>query len=65
VDRPLVECIRRRELDDLPQIHDGDPVGYVTHDAEVVCDEDVGQAEVGLQVAEEIEDLCLNGDIER
>ena len=34
-------------------------------DVEVVRDEDVGEAEVALQVLEQVEDLRLHGDVER
>ena len=33
-------------------------------DFEVVGDEEVGEAEVGLEVGEEVEDLGLDGDVE-
>ena len=35
----------RCQLDDLPEVHDGDAIADVPHDAEVVRDEDVGQTE--------------------
>ena len=35
------------------------------HDVQVVRDEDVGQAEVALQVLEQVQDLRLHGDVER
>ena len=53
------------ELNDLAQVHDGHPVADVFDDGEVVRDEKVGEAEFLLQVAEEIDDLRLNRDIER
>ena len=37
-----------RQLDDLAEIHDGDPVGDVAHHGEVVGDEEVGEAELVL-----------------
>ena len=37
-------------LDDLAEVHDGDPVAEVAHDAEVVGDEDEGEAELLAQV---------------
>ena len=43
VDRLLVELLRRRELDDLAEVHHRDPVGDMAHDGEVVGDEDEGQ----------------------
>jgi predicted exporter len=41
---------RMERFDDLAQIHDRDAVGDVLDDGEVVGDEEVGQAELALQV---------------
>ncbi len=43
VDRPAVQLLGRRELDDLAEVHDRDAVGDVAHDPEVVRDEHVGE----------------------
>ena len=40
----------RRFLDDVPEIHHGDAVGDVAHHREVVRDEQVGDAELALQL---------------
>ncbi len=53
------------QLGDLPEVHHGDPVGDVAHDAQVVRDEDVGQPELRLEVLEQVEDLRLHRDVER
>ncbi len=42
-----------------------DPVRDVADDVQVVRDEDVGEAEVALQVLEQVEDLRLHRDVER
>jgi hypothetical protein len=39
------------ELNDLPQVHDGDPVRDVAHDREVVGDEDQRQPHLALEAA--------------
>jgi hypothetical protein len=46
-------------------VHDGDPVGEVAHHADVVGDEEEGQAELVPQLGEQIEDLRADGDVER
>jgi hypothetical protein len=46
--RPLVDVVGRAHFDQLAQVHDADPVGQVLDDHEVVRDDDVGQAVVGL-----------------
>ena len=59
-----VQLGRRSELDDLTQVHDGDPVGDVANDTEVVRDEQVGEIELVLKLGEQIEYLGLNRDVE-
>ena len=49
--RSRVEVVGGRGLDDLAEVHDRDAVGDVAHDGEVVRDEEVGQAELVLQVS--------------
>src|SRR6476620_11541173 len=58
--RLLVERVTRRELRDLAQVHDHHAVGDVADDVQVVGDEDVREAEVVLEVLEQVEDLSLN-----
>ena len=51
-------------LDDAAEVHDGDAVAEVFHHSQVVRDEEVGEAEVFLEVVEKIENLRLNGNIQ-
>ncbi len=53
------------ELHYSTQIHHGDPVSQIGDYAEVMRYEQNRKSEVGLEIAEEIEDLSLDGDIER
>mgnify|MGYP000902678350 CR=1 FL=1 len=53
------------ELDDPAQVHDRDAVRDLPDDRQVVRDEDVGDPELVLQVLEQVDDLRLNGDVER
>ena len=48
-----------------PQIHHADARRHVPDHGEVVADEEVGQAQPVLQVAHQVEDLRLHGDVER
>ena len=48
------------QLHQLAQVHDADAVGDVLDHAQVMGDEQVGQAHFLLQVLEHIHDLCLN-----
>src|SRR5829696_619045 len=52
------------DLGDLAEVHDHDAVRDVTDDVQVVRDEDVGEAEIVLQVLEQVEDLRLHGHVE-
>ena len=52
------------QLHQLAQVHDADAVGDVLDHAQVMGDEQVGQAHFLLQVLEHIHDLCLNGHVQ-
>ena len=56
---------RRRQLDEPPEIHHADAVGDVRDHREVVGDEEVGEAELALQVLHQVQDLRLHRDVER
>ena len=55
----------RAALDDPPQVHHRDPVGGLRNHAEIVGDEQDRHAELGHQRLHEVEDLGLDGHIER
>ena len=55
----------RPDLDDLAEVHDGDAVGDLAHDREVVGDEHVGRPELLLEVLEQVDDLRLDRHVER
>ena len=52
-------------LDDLAALHDVDALGHLAHDAEVVGDEQHRHAHLALQLLQQLEDLRLDGDVER
>ena len=52
------------ELHDTSQIHDHDPVADVLDDAEVMGDEHICQVKLLLQAAEEVDDLCLDRNVQ-
>ena len=62
--RPLENLAHRPVLDDLSRIHHRHVISEVTHDAEVVGDEQYGHAQLFAQVAQQLNDLRLDGDIE-
>src|SRR4051812_3017857 len=61
----LVDLLRIALLDDLAEVHHGDPVTHRPDDGEVVGDEQVREPELLLQVLEQVEDLGLDRDVER
>src|SRR5205823_2341957 len=63
--RPCEQFAPFRDLDDAAEIHHADPVRHVPHYREIVADEEVGEAELVLQVAHQIENLRLHRDVER
>ena len=48
-----------------PEVHHRDPVGDVADHRQVVGDEDVGDAELLLQIVEQVEHLRLHREVER
>jgi hypothetical protein len=59
----LIKCIPGRQLNDLTEIHHCHAVGDMTYYAKVVGDEQVGKSYLLLNVLQQIDDLCLHGDI--
>ena len=54
MERVLVELLGRRQLGHLAQVHHADAIGEVLDDREVVRDEQIGEAELPLQVLQEV-----------
>lgn len=52
-------------FDDLTGIHDGNPLGDVRDETQIVRDHQDGHAHLLLDVPEQFDDLSLNGDVER
>ncbi len=59
------DLLDRARLDDDAVLHHHDAVGEVGDDAHVVRDEDDRRVEARVQVAQQVEDLGLHGDVER
>jgi hypothetical protein len=51
-------------FDDLAAVQNGDLIGEMYGHGEIVGDEEIGEAELGLEVEEEIGDLGLDGTVE-
>ena len=63
--RVFVEFVAVGYLYDMPQVHHRYAVAYVPHNRKVVRYEQVGQAELVLQILKQVDDLRLNGHIQR
>ena len=53
------------DLDDGTEVHDGHAMAQVSHRADVVRDEQVGQAALRLEIRHEVQDLSPHRDVER
>ncbi len=63
--RPGEQLLPGALLDHPPQVHHRDPVRDVFDDREVVSDEQTGEAELTLEVDEQVEDRCLDRHVQR
>ncbi len=54
----------RAGLDDAAVVHDRDLVGQGAHHPQVVGDEEVGHVVAALQVAQQFDDLGLDGHVQ-
>src|SRR4249920_773217 len=63
--RRSVDLRARPQLDDLSQVHDRNAVGDVPHHRQVVSDEEIREAELTLELLEQVHDLRLDRDVER
>ena len=57
--------INRRGFDDPPRIHDRDAIDELRNHAHIVGDEQNRHVEPVAEVAQQSEDLDLDGDVER
>src|SRR6202051_3779183 len=65
VGRALRDLIGVADLDDFSPVHYGDAGGEIAYHWHGMRDEKVGQAEVALQLGQQVHDLCAHADIER
>ena len=63
--RPGEDRLGRAGLDDLAGGHHADPLGHLAHDRQVVGDQQQRHAEAVAQILEKLEDLRLDGHVER
>ena len=58
-------CVGIAGLDHLAGAHDDDAVAERANDFQVVADEQIGEPAPLLQIAQQVDDLALHGEIER
>ena len=63
--RIAVHLLGAAGLHDLPKVHDGYAVAYMSDNIEVVGDKYIGHLGLTLKVGEQIENLGLNRGVER
>ncbi len=55
----------RAQFDQIAGVHDGDAIGNVRYNGEIMRDEEHRQSEFAAKIVEQVENLLLDGDIER
>ena len=65
VARAMEDRVDIPDLDDVSRVHDGDPVGHLGDDSQVVSDHDRRGVRFDLRLLHYFEDLSLDGDVER
>ena len=64
VQRIGIEPLLWRNLDDLAEVHDRNPVADVADDGEIVRDEKIGQPQARTELIEQVDDLRLYRNIQ-
>ncbi len=62
--RPVEHVVGLADLHDPPEVHHRDAIGEVTHHTEIVADEQVAGALLGLQLGQQVEDGGLHRHVE-
>src|SRR5579863_5857442 len=63
--RGLKNLLSGSKLYQVSRIHHGHAVSYLRHDGQVMRDKKHGQAKLSAQVIQQLQNLGLNGDVER
>ena len=61
----LVQAGTIGELDNFAEVHDRHPMADVLHNTQIMRDEKVSELELLLQIHQQVDDLGLDGNIER
>ncbi len=58
------DLVRRPELNDLIEVHDGDAVGDVAYDIQIMGDKKIGEPEARGQVLHQVGNCARDGYLE-
>ena len=64
MDGTVVQLVRVRNLHNLAQIHNGNPVGNVMHNQKVMGNEQISHAQFLLDIFKHIDHLGLDGHVQ-
>jgi hypothetical protein len=56
----LKDIFNWADFGDITEIHHRNTVGHVPHNGQIVCDKQIRQPKVGLEISQEIQYLCLD-----
>jgi len=65
VRRVGIHLIHAAHFNDPAEVHDRDLIRDVPDDGQIVRDKQIGDAELALQPSQEVDDLCLDRNVER
>src|SRR5215467_2561617 len=65
VERVRIDLIPLRDLDDVAQVHHRHPIADVPYHRQIVGDEQVRQVELLLELLQQVDDLGLDGHVQR
>jgi hypothetical protein len=63
--RVLQQIANGADFHQLPRVHHGDVIGQITHNPEIVSNEENGHAELLTQLAQQLDDLRLDRNVQR
>ena len=61
----MEHLLRRSDLHNFTKVHDCDPVADIVDRAKSMSNEHARQPEILLQTAQQIQNLCLNRNVQR
>ena len=60
----LKQCLGRRRLHHLSQVHDHDVIGKMPYHRQIVCNKHIGKVQLLLQILHQVKNLGLDGYVQ-